>query len=76
MDRERAWTYFIDGLTVCWVTLFCVSLAIDVGALSLSSARAAAIDRFLRITVFDVLADVCVVYWHSEKAPVAFVRSN
>ena len=76
MDRERAWTYFIDGLTVLWVGLFLVSLAIDVGLFSLSSSRTATIDRFLRIAVFAFLADVCVVYWYSEKAPIPFVRSN
>lgn len=76
MNRERTWTYFIDGLTVLWVVLFCVSLAVDFGVLSLAPSRATMIDRFLRIAVFAFLADVCLLYWRSEEEVVAFTRSN
>jgi len=76
MDRERAWTYFIDGLTMLWVGLFCVSLAVDFGLVSLAPSRATAIDRFLRVAVFAFLADVCLAYWRSEKGVIGFTRSN
>lgn len=76
MDRERTWQYFIDGLTVLWVALFCVSIAVDFGFLSLPGSHAAAIDRFLRIAVFAFLADVCLLYWRSEEELVDFTRSN
>ena len=31
MDRKRCWTYSLNGLTVLWIVLFVVSLAVDVG---------------------------------------------
>jgi hypothetical protein len=76
MDRERYWTAFVDGVTVLWVALFLVSLAADFGPLSLAPGRAAAIDRFLRVAVIVFVADVCVLYWYSGKAPLAFARSQ
>ena len=49
---------------------------VDVGLLSLPSASASAIDRFLRLAVIVLLADVCLLYRWSEEAPTAFVRSH
>ena len=76
MDRKRCWTYSLNGLTVFWIVLFVVSLAVDVGLLSLPSASASVIDRFLRLAVIVFLADVCLLYRWSEEAPTAFVRSH
>lgn len=76
MDRKRHWTAFVDGVTVLWVALFLVSLAAEFGALSLAPGRGTAIDRFLRVAVIVFVADVCVLYRYSGRAPLAFVRSH
>jgi hypothetical protein len=74
-NRERAWKHAIDGLTDLWIALLCVSLAVDFGVFSLASGHAA-VDRFLRVAVVAFLADVCLLYWRSEKGAVDFTRSN
>lgn len=76
MDTERWWSRFVDVAVVVWIALFAVDVAAGQGAVHLQRQSAATVRLALTALLAVFLLDVALLYRWSEKAPVAFARSN
>lgn len=76
MDAERWWARFVATVTVVWIVLFAVDVAVAVGALTLPKPRAAAVRGALRWLLVVFLLDLALLYRWSDQGPRAFLRSR
>ena len=76
MDAQRWWQPFVEVVTLLWIGLFAVALAVTFDALAVSAPLAATVRRTLRWLLVVFLLDVVLLYRWSDDGPRAFVRSN
>ena len=76
MDAQRWWQPFVEVVTLLWIGLFAVDLAVTFDALAVSAPLAATVRRTLRWLLVVFLLDVVLLYRWSDDGPRAFVRSN
>ena len=76
MDAQRWWQPFVEIVTLLWIALFAVDLAIAFDSVAVSEPLAETIRRALRWLLVVFLLDLVLLYRWSDDGPWAFLRSN
>lgn len=76
MDAERWWPPFVEAVTLVWIALFGVDVAVTFDLLALPASDAATVRGVLQWLLVVFLLDLLVLYRWSDDDLRGFVRSN
>lgn len=76
MDAERWWPPFVEGVTLAWIVLFVVDVAVRFDMIVAPASDAELVRSALQWLLVVFLLDLVLLYRWSTDDPRGFLRSN